>query len=321
MVESRGAFLLMLAASGAAAATIKNRRESLNVFLRWLHSHEYSTVADDISEAIIQEWMGELLATRARGTAIVRFASLVCYFRWAVKVGLVEINPMARLMQPKPLRPLPRCVPEEVLAAFMNHLRGRQARTHRRDLAIIELLYSSGLRISEICNLNISDLNLRSGIVFVRNGKGGKDRAAFCVGADESLRRYLDVRHCFIKGWTRREDREALFLSIRGRRMTPRSSLEVIADLSERIKLPRITPHMIRHSMATHLLDHGCDIRSIQLLLGHESLTTTQRYVDVSIQHMRAEFDRAHPLMRARHEIERDASRTQTESSDGKHAA
>lgn len=272
----------------------------MRIFTHWLGARGLSILAADVGKGEVQEFIGEMVATRARGTAICRYAALAAFFSWAKEAGLVEVNPVVGVVRPKPLRPLPRFVPEEVLQVLMDHLRGREARTHKRDLAIIELLYSSGLRIGEICALNISDLNLTQGTIITRCGKGGKDRVSFCAGAVGSLKAYLAVRSEFIKGHTTREDKDALFLSIRGRRMTPRATLEVIADLSERIKLPRITPHQIRHSMATHSLDHGMDIRTLQELLGHESLTTTQRYCAVSIVHMRAEFDRTHPLMRNR---------------------
>lgn len=263
----------------------KERRKELGLTLREVAA---SVGMTDVAVCRIEQRGSSLRPT---------IDALLMFFRWAVDRGLIPTSPMEKIAKPKKEKPLPRHVPEIVLSTLMAALKGRRARVPRRDLAIIELLYASGLRVSELCALDVLDVDLRGGVVFVRRGKGAKDRTSIAIGAEESLRNYLAVRDEFIKLATKRPDENALFISIRGTRMTARSVLEMISDLAQRLKLPHITPHMIRHSFATHLLDHGADIRSIQLCLGHESLTTTQRYVAVSKQHLMAEYAKAHPLM------------------------
>lgn len=300
MVQRTEDYLVSLAREGKAQSTLRSKRDTLCGFMAWLYRRGYSCCILEVQEEKIAEYIGDLLATRARGTACYRFSTLRLFFAWAARRGVITSSPMADLKAPRPLKSLPKSIPEEVLAVLMNDLRGKESRTHRRDLAICELLYSSGVRVSELCALSLTDLDMRAGIVFVRRGKGGKDRRTFSKGAEESLREYLHVRSLFIKPKTKRDQLDALFFSNFGRRLCRQSVFRIISDHARRLGLPHMSPHALRHSMATHLLDHGCDIRSIQKMLGHESLVTTQGYADASIAHMGSEYDRCHPLMRNR---------------------
>lgn len=161
-----------------------------------------------------------------------------------------------------------------------------------RDIALAELLYGSGLRISEAIGLDLNDLD--SDVIRVV-GKGSKERMVPLSGAAiKRIRRYIEQRHAFLKD---DYSEQALFLSVRaGKRLDRRQANRVIAKLAKLAGLPKdVHPHMLRHSFATHMLEAGADLRSVQELLGHENLTTTQRYTHLDMQHIMQVYDQAHP--------------------------
>jgi integrase/recombinase XerC len=160
-----------------------------------------------------------------------------------------------------------------------------------RDKAILELLYSSGLRVSELTSLDISDLDIKESLLRVK-GKGRKERI-IPIGSKalEAIKNYLPERASLKKR------SQALFLNYRGGRLTPRSIRRILLKYSKMINLKGyLSPHTLRHTFATHLLHGGADLRSIQELLGHSSLSTTQKYTHVDITHLAEVYDRAHPL-------------------------
>jgi len=161
-----------------------------------------------------------------------------------------------------------------------------------RDIALAEVLYGSGLRISEAIGLDLNDLD--SDVIRVL-GKGSKERIVpLSEAAMVRIRRYLEQRHAFIKD---DYSEQALFLSVRaGKRLDRRQANRIIAKLGRLAGLPKdLHPHMLRHSFATHMLEAGADLRSVQELLGHENLTTTQRYTHLDMQHVMQVYDQAHP--------------------------
>ncbi len=173
-----------------------------------------------------------------------------------------------------------------------------------RDWAILEVLYGAGLRVSECCSLNVSDFDhsqhAKTAIFRVRSGKGGKDRIV-PIGqqAADVLRKYLGIRAKLKHPRLGITDPSALFLNFRGGRLTPRSVERMVSRYGIVTKTGTVTPHALRHSFATHLLDGGVDLRSIQELLGHASLTSTQIYTKVSLDQLMTVYDSAHP--RAKH--------------------
>ena len=246
----------------------------------------------------------------APATASRKMSSLRSFFRFLVREGLVKGNPFAGLQQPKARRRLPAVLSrEEVVRLLAAPARLReQARREEdlhhslfadyaalRDTAILELLYSTGMRIAELCGLTDARLDLLSGTALVR-GKGKKER--FCpIGrpAAQALQAALEARDrlTVARGRSRVP---ALFANKNGGPLTPRSVERALKRYLAAAGLsPEITPHVLRHSFATHLLDAGADLRSVQELLGHASLSTTQIYTHVSVERLKEEYARAHP--------------------------
>jgi len=249
-------------------------------------------------------------AGRTPATARRKMSSLRSFFRFLMREGLVKNNPFSSLQQPRPSRHLPNILSQAEVLRLLEapaHLReAAQAKEKKgvsrfsnyaalRDTAILELLYSSGMRIGELCGMTDARLDLLSGTALVR-GKGKKER--FCpIGrpAVLALQSALDARD----GWLATlglERTTALFVNQRGGRLTPRSvERQLKTYLVEAGLNPDITPHVLRHSFATHLLDAGADLRSVQELLGHASLSTTQIYTHVSVERLKEEYGKAHP--------------------------
>jgi integrase/recombinase XerD len=169
---------------------------------------------------------------------------------------------------------------------------------HRRDRAILEVLYGTGMRISELCGLSFGDVDLEAGVARVL-GKGAKERVV-PVGrvARAALQAWLTGgREAFVPArWARRGDAEAVFLNRRGGRLSRQAAWEIVRTYGDRVGLgSRLSPHVLRHCCATHMLDHGADIRIVQELLGHASVSTTQVYTKVSTDRLRAVYTSAHP--------------------------
>ncbi len=163
-----------------------------------------------------------------------------------------------------------------------------------RDAAIVELLYSSGLRVSEISNLNLEDIDLESEFLRVKAGKGKKDRVVpFGRPAREKLEMYIAERSKLLERL--KKDQNALFLNIKGGRLTPRSIQRIVKECGRRVGISGLHPHMLRHSFATHLLDAGASLRAIQEMLGHSNLSTTERYIHTSLEKLVEIYDKTHP--------------------------
>jgi site-specific recombinase XerD len=159
----------------------------------------------------------------------------------------------------------------------------------------VELLYGCGLRLSELTGLNISDIDFQQRQVLIR-GKGYKERIVpVGIAALEAIRKYLAVRIHFIGKNSTNEDRKSVFLGIRGRRLSPRTTQKIVAEFLGPIEATQKSPHALRHSFATHLLDNGADIRVIKELLGHSSLATTQIYTSASAEKLKQTYKSAHP--------------------------
>jgi integrase/recombinase XerD len=196
---------------------------------------------------------------------------------------------------------LPKALSEEDVTSLLDAVVGAEP-VHRRDRAVLELLYGTGMRISELCGLAVSDLDPSAGLVRVF-GKGAKERIvpvgrlALAAAGDwlgpSGRARMVPAR------WARRGDAEALFLNQRGGRLSRQAGWAIVAHYGERAGLQgRLSPHVLRHSCATHMLDHGADLRVVQELLGHASISTTQLYTKVSTERLRVVFESAHPRAR-----------------------
>jgi len=241
-----------------------------------------------IDSFLLRRYLAELHKSNQRSSVARKLSSLRAFFRFLVREGLLAGNPAEGLSTPKLNRYLPKTLSVDEAAALLE--RGYdQGLLAVRDRAILELFYSSGLRVSELTGLDVGSLDLRDKLVRVL-GKGRKERILPIGGkAHQALRAYLERR-----GWP--ADGEPLFLNSRGGRLTARS---VQRNLKSRLiksgVVKDISPHALRHSFATHLLDGGADLRAIQELLGHASLSTTQKYTQVSVDQLMAIYDKSHP--------------------------
>lgn len=239
-----------------------------------------------------------------------KLSALRSFYRFLCRENLVSANPFADLPKMKLDKPLPKVMSinqidnliNAVSAVWADAIASGRVRSEEgaefscaRDRALIEIIYSGGLRISEATGINMGDIDLSSGVVKVR-GKGKKERlAALGNPAVRAIREYLTLRRSL--GLGGRERDSALFLNQSGTRLTPRSFQRDLKNYLICAGLPPdFTPHKLRHSFATHLLDAGADLRSVQEMLGHENLSTTQIYTHVSAERLRKVYQDAHPL-------------------------
>jgi integrase/recombinase XerC len=229
----------------------------------------------------------------ARSTIARRLACLRSFFKFTTREGITSSNPAKALRTPRTGRKLPHFLTTEQVATLLEAPPANDA-MGLRDRAILETMYSAGLRVAELVGLNLSDWDRAANILRVL-GKGKKERIA-PVGqyAAKALDRWLEVRVADPQGSP--EDRDAIFLNRFGQRLTTRSIGRMLEKYLLVTGLDSITsPHTLRHSFATHLLDGGADLRSVQELLGHKSLTTTQIYTHVSTRRLRETYEHAHP--------------------------
>jgi integrase/recombinase XerC len=231
---------------------------------------------------------------RSQGRAL---SALRSFFRWSCRVGALAANPAARVRTPKAPRTLPRHLRPGEIEALIEAPAG-EAPLARRDRALLELLYATGVRVSEAIGLDWRDVDLpgRSAAVL---GKGGKERLVpFGRPAEAALRAWRESWDAVRRVGA--EAGEPVFLNARGGRLTDRSARRIVERWVEEAALARgVHPHTLRHTFATHLLEAGADLRAIQELLGHASLATTQRYTHVEIERLLAVYRQAHPRARA----------------------
>ncbi len=244
-----------------------------------------------LDHLLLRRYLAALHRHNQRTSIARKLSSLRTFFRYLVREGLLSANPAEGLATPKRNRYLPKTLSVDEASLLMERGHGATSLA-LRDRAILELLYSSGLRISELTGLDVGALDLRENLVRVL-GKGRKERIV-PVGrkAQAALCAYLGARGPA-------GDDQPLFTNHRGGRLTPRSvQRHLKIHLLKAGILKDISPHALRHSFATHLLDGGADLRAIQELLGHASLSTTQRYTQVSVDQLMAVYDKAHPRSR-----------------------
>jgi integrase/recombinase XerD len=223
-------------------------------------------------------------------------------YRFMVQEGDAGSDPSADLSPPPVPQGLPKALSEDEVTMLLSSVTG-QGPGQLRDRAVLELLYATGMRISELTGLSLPDLALEDQLVRVY-GKGSKERLV-PVGryAREATEAWLGPggRPALMpQRWARRADADALFLNMRGGRISRQGAWGIVRHYGQKVGLgSRLTPHVLRHSCATHLLDHGADIRVVQELLGHASIATTQVYTRVSPERLRRAYESAHPRARA----------------------
>lgn len=274
--------------------TLKSYSEDLESLMVFFSEHHGSNPDPDaVTVGQLRSFISYLHECQyARSTIARRLACLRSFFRYLVREKLVETNPAQALRTPRIGRRLPHCLNTEQVAKLLETPPANSPQG-LRDRAILETMYSAGLRVAELVNVNISDWDRDANVLRVF-GKGRKERIA-PVGsyAARALERWLSVRE---PAELVADAQVAMFLNRFGKRLTTRSIGRMLDKHLKVAGLDRITsPHTLRHSFATHLLDGGADLRSVQELLGHKSLTTTQIYTHISTRHLRETYEKAHP--------------------------
>ncbi|MBI3802364.1 MAG: tyrosine recombinase XerC [Nitrospirae bacterium] len=275
----------------ASPHTLRNYLSDLERFCAFLvgdRGREQSKLPSlgSIDHLTIRGYLAFLQKQGAKKTTVARkLAVLRTFFQYLVREGRVSVNPAKRVASPKQEKPLPKFLTVDQAQGLMTAPAGEGWRV-LRDRAILETFYSSGIRISELVGLQPDDVDFVSGMVKVF-GKGRKERIV-PIGrkALEALRVYLAARPAAAEG---------LFCNARGGRITTRSVDRLVKKYVRQIDQPNAVPHSLRHTFATHLLEGGADLRSVQEMLGHVSLSTTQRYTHIQFDHLMAVYDKAHP--------------------------
>lgn len=283
----------------ASAHTVKSYREDLTRAAAWLAEQTGGTFRPDrVAARHVRAYLAWLHEQGfARTTVARRLASLRSWFNWLCREGALSQNPAAGLRGPRQEKKLPHFLTAKDLDALLNAPSADEA--GRRDRAILETIYSGGLRVSELIGLNLPDIDADEGVLRVR-GKGKRERIAMLgPPALAALNEWFAVRRAWLSA-AGKPDTPAVFLNRRGTRLTTRSVGRLLDKYLKQTGLdPRTSPHTLRHSFATHLLDNGADIRSVQELLGHRNLTTTQVYTHVSTQRLHDAYRAAHPRAKA----------------------
>jgi integrase/recombinase XerC len=248
---------------------------------------ESEIAAGRVDPSTIRRYQATLAAGGLAKSSMSRsLACLRTFFSFLERRGIVKVHPAANLKGPRKERKLPGVLDEKEVERLLDAAGGR------RNRALLEVLYAGGLRVSEAVGLDVADAALAGGIVRVREGKGAKERLA-PIGrpAARAIEAWLGERNRGV-----RDAGGPLFLNAAGGRLDVRSARRIVSAAAAAAGLSRrVTPHTLRHSFATHLLDRGCDLRSVQELLGHEHVTTTQIYTHVSVGRLREVYASAHP--------------------------
>jgi integrase/recombinase XerC len=281
-----------------SAHTLRNYRSDLRHFVDFLRDRDAAAVhPEQVAYLDVRAYLSVLHRRKARSSVARKLSALRSFFGYLIRQGRLKHNPAEMVSTPKRGTSLADFLPVDETFQLMN---GPDTSTALgcRDRAILEVLYSSGLRVSELTGLDVARVDLPLGIVRVM-GKGGKERVVPLGGkARQALAAYLGRRQELLgKG----EDSGALFLNMRGGRLSPRSIGRLVKRCIQRCGIGRpLSPHGLRHTFATHLLDAGADLRAVQEMLGHASLSTTQRYTHLSVDKLMREYDKAHPRSRLR---------------------
>ena len=281
-------FVASLRALDRSPATLRAYCGDVARFAQWASEHGVHAPRD-VTKRTLREYLASMnLDGDERASISRRRASLRRYFSWALERGRVEASPAARISAPRPNSQLPEIVGRDQLDVLLDADWGDDPWA-RRDRAVCEILYGAGLRVSELCGLDRDSLDERQGLLRVL-GKGRKERIVPLHRAGfEAIEHWRAVRPAVL---TPESPPGALFVNRRGSRLGPR---DVRRILDRRLALGHVHPHALRHTYATHLLEGGADLRVVQELLGHESLTTTQLYTHVSKSRLQNIHRQTHP--------------------------
>ena len=286
----------LFAERGRSANTLTAYRRDLRAYTSWLAARGMRL--DDVSEADITAFIGHLRAQGKAPSSVARMTVTVrSLHRFLCLEGTAALDPGAAVETPRVPASLPKALAEEEVMTLIESVSGSEP-VDLRDRAMLEVLYGTGVRISELVGLSLADIDLDAALLRAF-GKGDKERIV-PVGrlAGAALAHWFDDGRPKLepKRWARRRDADAVFLNVRGGRLSRAGAWLAVKKHGDRVGLgDRLSPHVLRHSCATHLLEHGADIRVVQELLGHASISTTQVYTKVTTERLWEVYDRAHP--------------------------
>jgi integrase/recombinase XerC len=276
----------------ASAHTVSAYRRDLSQLAAFVQERTRGPArVEHVTKLVLRAWLGDLAKTRSATSIARKLAAVRAFFGWLERRGAVRDNPAALLSSPKLGRKLPRFLSAEAAAEVV------EAPESLRDAAALELLYGCGLRVSELCGLDLDAVSLDQAELRVL-GKGKKERIVPLGGkAVAALSAYLAERSALRHPKTGAQDPHALLLGRHGKRLGVRRIQTLVRRYGALgAGRPDLHPHALRHSCATHMLEGGADLRAIQEMLGHASLSTTQRYTHLSLDQLLGVYDRAHPL-------------------------
>ena len=285
-------FIRALLERNASPHTIKAYTTDLAQFVEYVGPQGWS----DIDHVLIRGYLSSLYERGLSKTSVARaLAALRSLYRWLAQEGVVDQNPAALVATPKLPKKLPRVPTIEEMNTVLDSKMPECSTFNQRDLAILELLYGCGIRNSELIGINVDDIRWSNEIVLVR-GKGRKERyVPLGESANAAVRAYLPLRQKILAE-TKRTTERALLINLRGSRLTTRSVGRIVKQIAVANGLsPDVHPHTLRHAFGTHMLEEGADLRAIQEMLGHERLSTTQRYTQLTVKHVMEVYDRTHP--------------------------
>lgn len=275
--------------------TAKSYYSDILSYLIWLEE----TPCENVNFSKVREYLHFIQKFNYKKTTIARkISSIKTFYKYLCREQKIEINPALNLSAPKKPKALPKFLTPDEVEKILNNIKIETPAGYR-NRAILELLWATGMRVSELSGLNFGDLDLDNNEIKVF-GKGSKERIILVSErAKNYLKRYIDTaRPLVAKGYRLEESTESspIFINKTGYRLQPRMIRNVINEVVEKIQLPKhVSPHMFRHSFATHLIENGADLRVVQELLGHASISNTQIYTHVSTQHLKDVYNETHP--------------------------
>jgi integrase/recombinase XerC len=274
--------------------TLRNYGLDLKQFLTFWEEHHPGLPLQAATYRHLRPFLAQTIKGRRKTTVARKLSTLRTFFKFLQRQGEVELNPARLAPTPKVEKPLPRFLTVDEAFHLLGQAKGASTFLVQRDRAILETFYASGLRLSELAGLRLEHLNLEEGVLKVW-GKGAKERLAFLgKPAQEAITAYLPLRSALLR--RTRGQGSALFLNSRGGALSSRGVARVVSGWVRKAGLPvGLSPHGLRHSFATHMLEGGADLRTVQELLGHSSISSTQRYLHINVDYLLEEYDRTHP--------------------------
>lgn len=290
---------------GYSESTCRAYLHDLTEFSRFVRKNNAVDETEDnlfhpekIDVLTLRSYLGYLHKRNKKSTIARKLSAVRSLFRYLIKHGYLEDNPVDRVLTPKTEKPIPAYLPIDDIFRLLDSIE-TETLQGKRNRAMFEVLYSSGIRVSELSGLDITDVDVTKGNIRVF-GKGRKERIVpigkTALVAIMTYRRMLQSQETMRKEAKPSVESGPLFLNSRGGRLTSRSIARILVDVAKKSGLlTPVSPHALRHTFATHMLDAGADLRIVQELLGHKSLSTTQKYTHVSIDRLMETYDKAHP--------------------------